>query len=125
MDGGQGKQPRTEATKVVIRVRPALGDDDKCSVEAAPGSSTVKISREGKPTAAFVFDNVACKDTTQEELFAVCSEYVESALMGINVAIMAYGQTGTLAEATSGSTHAGGRLWKNTHNAWRQLAGGL
>jgi len=82
--------------RVFCRVRPLskrendLGDNQ---VTKATDSMTLQVEQSSRQVSNFGFDSVFTPGN-QEEVFADCSDLVQSAMDGFNITIFAYGQTG-------------------------------
>jgi len=99
--------------RVFARIRPLLSDGPDADASAATscllpqidGTSLkiirTKVDSEGREPAEhkFNFDKIFGPESTQSEVFAEVSEFVQSALDGHRVCLFSYGQTG------SGKTH--------------------
>ena len=81
--------------RVFARVRPA---DERCVLGIDDEIGSVAVPYHGAHNE-FRFDRAFNPRSTQEEVFAEVSQFVQSALDGYNVSLFAYGQTG------SGKTH--------------------
>ncbi|KAA0156774.1 hypothetical protein FNF29_00885 [Cafeteria roenbergensis] len=90
-----------DGIRVVVRVRPQIGDELSSSdpahervveCDAATGSVTVAAHRSK-------FDVVLGPESTQDDVYASVAGAVSEVMNGINACVLAYGQTG------SGKTH--------------------
>ncbi|CAN1216201.1 Kinesin-like protein KIN-14A [Linum perenne] len=82
--------------KVLCRARP-LFEDEGHSIVEFPDESTIRVSTGddafSNPKKDFEFDRVYGPHVGQAELFSDVQPFVQSALDGYNVSIIAYGQT--------------------------------
>jgi len=99
---------KNETVKVVVRIRPLSGEEQRngntAATEAHPerGTITVKNPKSGDSDSAknFTFDHVFGPDVEQKFIYdTMAAGLVDSCLNGYNGTIFAYGQTG------SGKTH--------------------
>ena len=81
--------------RVFARVRPA---EERCVMAVDEHSGEVKVPYNGVQHA-FTMDRAFNLRSSQEDVFAEVSQFVQSSLDGFNVSLFAYGQTG------SGKTH--------------------
>merc|ERR1719482_1612233 len=87
------------AVRVFARIRPLIAiDKDDVIVASKKDEFTVQLSRERngvKEQRSFGFDSAFSHRSLQSEVFAECSDLVQSAMDGYNVTVFAYGQTGS------------------------------
>uniref|UniRef100_A0A8C9MNM0 Kinesin family member 27 n=1 Tax=Serinus canaria TaxID=9135 RepID=A0A8C9MNM0_SERCA len=92
--------------KVAVRVRPLLSKEilhnHQACVRLVPNAKQVIIGKDH----AFTFDFVFGKNSTQEEVYAVCIKpLLVSLTEGYNATVFAYGQTGSGKTYTIGGDH--------------------
>ncbi|CAN8220173.1 unnamed protein product [Coccothraustes coccothraustes] len=92
--------------KVAVRVRPLLSKEilhnHQVCVRLVPNAKQVIIGKDH----AFTFDFVFGKNSTQEEVYAVCIKpLLVSVTEGCNATVFAYGQTGSGKTYTIGGGH--------------------
>ncbi|NXB77699.1 KIF27 protein, partial [Donacobius atricapilla] len=92
--------------KVAVRVRPLLSKEilhnHQACVRLVPNAKQVIIGRDH----VFTFDFVFGKNSTQEEVYAVCIKpLLVSLTEGYNATVFAYGQTGSGKTYTIGGDH--------------------
>lgn len=97
-----------EEIPVAVRVRPLLSKEilhnHKVCVRLVPNAKQVIIGKDH----VFTFDFVFAKNSTQEEVYAVCIKPLPVSLTeGHNATVLAYGQTGSGKTYTIGSGHIG------------------
>lgn len=83
--------------RVFVRVRPLIPREVACCISScvfADSDSELRLSRSGQ-TRTFTFDRVFDQSTENGELFSELHQLLISALDGFNVAILAYGITGS------------------------------
>ena len=96
--------------RVVVRVRPFLGNESTIGGQKASASSCITLmedkkqlelrcSASSREAARHAFDACYGPDSTQEEIYSEVADIVDSVLKGINTAVFAYGMTG------AGKTH--------------------
>lgn len=88
-----------ESLRVILRVRPQLGDVpatpelvNALSVDTDAGR--ISVSRNRKSSSEFSFYGIVDASEGQEKLYNYCSDIVNDAVSGVNCSVMAYGQTG-------------------------------
>lgn len=97
----------------VVRVRPPLGPSDpgydlipqrfqRSMVQVTTPTSLGVDSPQGRKL--FIFDRVFGEDTTQKGVWDYLQDSVESFLLGYNVSILAYGQSGSGKSHTMGTS---------------------
>ncbi|XP_063074225.1 kinesin-like protein KIF21A [Engraulis encrasicolus] len=91
MSGGQDES----SVRVALRVRPQLAREkiEGCHIctFVTPGEPQVMLGKDKAFTYDFVFD----MDTTQDAIYANCTEkLIEGCFEGYNATIFAYGQCG-------------------------------
>ncbi|XP_064258916.1 kinesin-like protein KIF27 [Passer domesticus] len=92
--------------KVAVRVRPLLSKEilqnHQVCVRLVPNAKQVIIGKDH----VFTFDFVFGKNSTQEEVYAVCIKpLLVSLIEGYNATVFAYGQTGSGKTYTIGGDH--------------------
>ncbi|NXX41224.1 KIF27 protein, partial [Tricholaema leucomelas] len=102
MDSGMEETP----VKVAVRVRPLLFKEvlhnHQTCVRLVPNTQQVIIGKDH----VFTFDFVFGKNSTQEEVYAVCIKpLLVSLTNGYNATVFAYGQTGSGKTYTIGGGH--------------------
>lgn len=96
--------PRTHAEgawrngRTYLRVRPGGDEDGECPVliecdGSGAEPSKVSAAHNGK-SEAFAFDRAFACHSAQEDVFGEVQHFVQSALDGYHVSLLAYGQTG-------------------------------
>ena len=81
--------------KVMVRVRPILGDEDEKVSVRVDGKRRLTIRSSVKTFQCEFEDDVLNPDDDQKRTFSKVKECVDSALGGFNSTIFAYGQTGS------------------------------
>lgn len=94
--------------KVAVRVRPLLSKEilhnHQVCVRLVQNANQVIIGKDH----VFTFDFVFGKNSTQEEVYAVCIKpLLVSLTEGYNATVFAYGQTGSGKTYTIGGEHIG------------------
>lgn len=97
----------TVYVNVVVRIRPALAEDEMTLKQKAPvlenvvetGLTVVTPNNKKK----FTFDRVFAESTKQDQVFSYLESCIASLIKGYNVSIMAYGQSGSGKSYTMGT----------------------
>ncbi|NXL54129.1 KIF27 protein, partial [Podilymbus podiceps] len=102
MESGMEEIP----VKVAVRIRPLLSKEvlhnHQVCVRLVPNTQQIIIGKD----RVFTFDFVFGKNSTQEEVYAVCIKpLLVSLTEGYNATVFAYGQTGSGKTYTIGSGH--------------------
>jgi len=85
------------ATRVFCRVRPLNSREKRFNetvAVATVGGMAVRCTQDDGQKRMFEFDAAFGPNSTQDNIFEECKDFVQSALDGYNITIFAYGQTG-------------------------------
>ncbi|KAG7401689.1 hypothetical protein PHYBOEH_011643 [Phytophthora boehmeriae] len=87
---------QTDNIRVLLRIRPSGGGDNKKCLEVAPDHRGVTLAPASQQEKRFGFDRVFSESCAQDDIFQdVGRAAVENTIEGFNGSIFAYGQTGS------------------------------
>ncbi|KAF4320589.1 hypothetical protein BBO99_00003719 [Phytophthora kernoviae] len=87
---------QTDNIRVLLRIRPSGGGDNKKCLEVAPDHRGVTLAPASQQEKRFGFDRVFTENCAQDDIFQDAGRTaVENTIEGFNGSIFAYGQTGS------------------------------
>ncbi|CAI5700537.1 unnamed protein product [Peronospora effusa] len=91
-----GSATQSDNIRVLLRIRPSPGKDNKKCLEVAPDQRGVTLAPGSQQEKRFGFDRVFTESCEQDDIFQDAGRRaVENTIEGYNGSIFAYGQTGS------------------------------